>query len=68
MSHLLDSTRVYFPGHDGDPDHEADCMWFALCDRPANGVGDAGPLGHLPICRRCAERVGMTEFVDGGVD
>ena len=43
-------------------------MWFVTCRQPANGVGDAGPLGHTPVCRRCAEHVGMTEFVSGGVD
>ena len=68
MSHLSETSRVYSSGHDGDPDYEVPCMWFAKCDRPANGVGDAGPLGHLPICRRCAEVVGMSEFVAGGVD
>ena len=68
MSRLDDNNRVYVAGHEGDPDYEAVCMWFAKCDRPANGVGDAGPLGHLPLCRRCAEVVGMTEFVAGGVD
>jgi len=68
MSRLDDNNRVYVAGHEGDPDYEAMCMWFAKCDHPANGVGDAGPLGHLPLCRRCAEVVGMTEFVAGGVD
>lgn len=61
-------TRVYPPSHHGDPKFEALCMWFAKCDRPANGVADGGPLGHLPICDRCARTVGMTEFVAGGVE
>ena len=68
MSHLDEANRVYVSGHEGDPDYEAPCMWFALCDHPANGVGDAGPMGQVPVCRRCAEHVGMAEFVAGGVD
>lgn len=39
------------------------CMWFALCDRKADGttrgpIGD-GEFGEVPICSRCAERVGV---------
>ena len=64
---LDENTRVYPPGHDGEDGYETGCMWFAHCVRPANGVADAGPLGHLPICKRCAEHVGITEFVAGGV-
>jgi len=68
MAHLDPDARVYPPGHDGDDAHQAPCMWFALCTNPANGVADAGPLGHRPICQRCAAHVGMTEFVAGGID
>lgn len=66
MARLSLDARVYPPGHDGDPQFEAPCMWFARCTNPANGVGDAGPAGHVPVCKRCAEHVGLTEFVAGG--
>lgn len=68
MAHLDPAARVYPPGHHGDDAYQAVCRWFAICANPANGVADAGPLGHLPICRRCADRVGLTEFVAGGID
>ncbi len=68
MSHLLESSRVYPPNHHGDNRFEAACMWFARCGRPANGVADAGPAGPTPICRRCAEHAGITEFIVGGVE
>ena len=68
MSTLNVDARVYPAGHDGEAGHEAPCMWFAKCTNLANGVADAGPLGNLPICKRCAEHVGITEFVAGGVD
>lgn len=68
MSHLSRDNRVYPAGHEGEADQEAHCQWFAKCTNLANGVGDAGPLGPLPVCKRCAEVVGMTEFVVGGID
>lgn len=39
------------------------CAWFATCDNPAEWVtrgplGD-GVIGEVPICQRCADRVGM---------
>lgn len=39
------------------------CMWFALCENPATHVA-CGPIGDgafgvIPICVRCAERVGI---------
>lgn len=68
MSHLDPGNRVYVQGFAGDPtEYEALCHWFARCVNLANGVADAGPLGHLPICKRCAETVGLTDFVAGGV-
>lgn len=45
MSHLDVENRVYPTGFDDDPECEAQCLWFALCDNPANGVADAGPRG-----------------------
>ncbi len=39
----------------------APCMWFAHCDNQANGIRDAGPLGVLPICHRCAVVVGCAD-------
>lgn len=38
-------------------DKPAVCMWFARCTNPANGVRDAGPVGIIPICQRCDDRV-----------
>lgn len=66
MSQLSIDARVYPPDHHGDPEFEAQCQWFARCGNPANGVADAGPSGHLPICKRCAEHVGLTDFIAGG--
>jgi len=34
------------------------CAWFALCDRPADGLRSHPVLGSVPICDRCAVRVG----------
>ncbi|WP_301122969.1 MULTISPECIES: hypothetical protein [Mycolicibacterium] len=67
MSHLDVENRVYPTGFDDDPECEAQCLWFALCDNPANGVADAGPRGPLPVCKRCADQVGITEFIVGGI-
>jgi hypothetical protein len=33
------------------------CQWFAPCTNPANGLCDAGPLGQVPICQRCDDRM-----------
>lgn len=33
------------------------CQWFARCSNPANGLRDAGPLGQVPICCRCDNKV-----------
>lgn len=40
------------------------CQWFAMCDNEAVGVS-RGPVGNgefamVPICQRCADRVGIT--------
>jgi hypothetical protein len=67
MARLDPHARVYPPGHDGDDAYQAPCEWFTLCTNPANGVADAGPCGHLPICVRCAEHVGMDQFIAGGI-
>lgn len=39
------------------------CAWFALCTNGANGAA-RGPIGNgefgmIPICDRCAERMGV---------
>jgi hypothetical protein len=34
------------------------CEWFALCDRAADGLRRHPILGAVPICDRCAERIG----------
>lgn len=33
------------------------CHWFAKCDNFANGLRDAGPLGMIPICKRCDDKL-----------
>jgi hypothetical protein len=39
------------------------CAWFALCDRPADWVSrgpvGGGAFGMVPVCQRCADRVGI---------
>lgn len=36
------------------------CLYFALCDRPAEGVVKGHPiLKDIPSCQRCADRVGV---------
>lgn len=57
MATLDINSRVYQAGHEDDPDYEASCAWFALCPNPANGLADGGPLGEVPICKSCAEKV-----------
>lgn len=34
------------------------CEWFAMCDHDADGLRTHPVLGHVPICARCADRVG----------
>lgn len=36
------------------------CEWFALCDRPADGVVAHPILGSVPTCTRCAEKLDLT--------
>jgi len=45
------NTRVYRRDANGNgvPDTQY-CLWSALCNKPANGLRDAGPLGMVPIC------------------
>ena len=55
--HRLDSdTRVY-----DENNNEATCMWFALCDNPANGLRKGptgnGDFGEMPICQRCDDKI-----------
>ncbi len=66
MAHLDINARVYPPDHHGEPEFEAICAWFAKCTNPANGVADAGPAGHVPICKPCADKMDITTFVAGG--
>jgi hypothetical protein len=35
------------------------CQWFALCDRPADGVITHPILDDVPCCTRCAEKLDM---------
>lgn len=41
------------------PGEVVTCRWFALCDHPAVGLADSGPGGMVPVCRRCADRLGV---------
>jgi hypothetical protein len=52
------NARVYARDYSDDP---AQCMWFALCDNVANGLRDAGPLGMVPICKRCDDKMNRIE-------
>lgn len=36
------------------------CAMFLLCENQAQGTVEIGVLGHVPTCRRCAERLGFT--------
>ena len=36
---------------------EANCEWFAGCDRPADVVVDHPILGGIPSCQRCQDRM-----------
>lgn len=47
------------------------CAWYALCDRPAEWV-TRGPVGDgafdmVPICQRCADKLGITDLVEYGL-
>jgi hypothetical protein len=58
MSNLDTAARVYPTFADGTEGTEpAVCHWFALCDNPANGLRDGGPLGAVPICKRCDDKM-----------
>jgi hypothetical protein len=39
------------------------CEWFALCDNPAVGTLPHPVLGDVPVCDRCADKVGLTEEI-----
>lgn len=37
------------------------CAWFVMCDRPAEWAAQGLPeQGMVPICQRCADKVGLT--------
>ena len=37
------------------------CEWFVMCDRPAEWAANGLPgQGMVPVCQRCADRVGLT--------
>lgn len=58
MVEVIDvAARVYPEGHEGDPDYETVCMWWAKCTNPANTLKDHPVLGKVPICKRCAEKL-----------
>lgn len=40
---------------------EVKCQYFALCENPATRLLDAGPLGEVPTCDRCAGRIAQLE-------
>lgn len=35
------------------------CEWFAKCDNDADGVTPHPVLGDVPICARCADKLGL---------
>ena len=43
------------------------CEWFALCTKPAAGTVAHPILGDVPICERCAERMGYADKVKPNV-
>lgn len=36
------------------------CRWFALCANPAIGKVAHPYIGEVPVCRRCADKMGLT--------
>ena len=40
-----------------------ECRWFALCERPADGVVEHPVLGDVPVCRTCATNLNLTLVV-----
>ena len=36
------------------------CEWFALCINPTTQATNHPVLGPVPICKRCAEKMGIT--------
>ena len=40
------------------------CEWFALCDNPTSEAADHPVLGPVPICERCAAKLGITPIYD----
>lgn len=58
MSGLDIDARVFATFADGSEDTDpAPCMWFAMCDNLANGTRYGGPLGEVPICKRCDDKM-----------
>lgn len=37
------------------------CEVFLLCDNEATTTYDAGPLGEVPACQRCADKMELLE-------
>ena len=35
------------------------CQWFAMCDHDAVGTTKHPVLGDVPICERCADKLGL---------
>lgn len=40
---------------------EGMCQWYAACENRATHTRDAGPLGKVPICDRCAAKADEIE-------
>lgn len=40
------------------------CEWYALCDRPADGIVKHPILGDVPCCQRCADKHDL-ELLEG---
>ena len=34
-----------------------ECQYFALCTNPATTTINAGPLGDVPACQQCADKM-----------
>jgi hypothetical protein len=45
------------------PEPEQTCLWFLLCDRATIGTLAHPILGDVPICERCAKKIGELDKV-----
>lgn len=50
-----DQAEQAAENYEGEP---VACVYFALCDRSADGVVPIGFLDPIPTCQRCADKVG----------